>query len=223
MSRLWVQQGPSSLEASVWLQSQHHELIQPSAGWPPPCDLVIVAAPHDCLDWIRSIRQQESQDHLARVPLLGMTAVGDLGPLYQAGLDGCLGDPEWQPELESLLAHLPVWTGPAYDLTAALENMGSLAVVNQVVAVFVAETPALLAEVETACQSGQLDGIAKAAHRFAGGIGIFGDIPSVRAVLALESAARKGEPVDQLRLVFLQTVARLLAYLEHCQRSDSAF
>ena len=214
MSRLWVRDGLFSPEVSAWLQGHGHELVASQPGWPPPCDLVIIPAPHDCLDWIRSIRQQECHSQLARVPLLGLAATGDLRPLYQAGLDGCLGSLDWEPELESLLAHLSVWTGPAYDPAAALENMGSPAIVEQVLAVFVTSTPGLLAEVESACQSGQLDEIAKAAHRFAGGIGILGLIPSVRATLALESAARKGERVDQLRLVFLQALTRLQASLE---------
>lgn len=196
------------------LESWNHTLVLTSraealANWPPSAsDVLLLPLLPDSLDWAVQARQ------LHPFPILGVHwPHSDRWAVYAAGLDGCL-DQE-QEELRALLDHLSLWVGEAYRPDLALEIMGTRSIVEQILGVFVAEAPRLFEELQVSCRSGDFARLARAAHRFSGGVAMLGPIPTQRAAQALEMAAKDGAAVDQPLLVLEQTLSRLLSTLKH--------
>ena len=183
-------------------------------------DLVVLdLAGPGCLELVGGLRAQEKAlSKGIEVPVLGLdgTAGETQRSGYLAGISGYLHRPLDEEEVKATVRGLSVIAGPAFDAHIALANLGHPSIVKEIVSVFLVEAPSLFEEVRAAHQSGSLPELARAGHRFAGGIAVFGDIPCVRAARGLERAAETAGPASEYFRLLDQTFARLYATLQAC-------
>lgn len=217
------------------LPTSHEQML---AIWPPKtADLLLVDEVEEQLPLIERLRRIENSSGKPPFPKLGIGwTQADRWPAYKAGLDACLGhEPE---ELKALLPCPEIWAGHAFDAEFALTSMGHISIVEQMIEVFLAETPREFNQLQTVYEDSKSSrsgtspnarwgsvrslgsrvhpwALAKAAHRFAGGLAIWGQIPALRAALALEQAAEHNASTDDLFLVLQQALTRLLQTLDH--------
>lgn len=137
----------------------------------------------------------------------------ELAAGYGAGVSAFLTLPPDGAQLEQTLRGLSLFSGAVFDWDTALANMGMMEIVQEIIKVFLTEAPALLESVRTAMKEGGLTDIARNAHRFAGGIVVFGDIPCVQAARGLEKAAESGGSVSDYWFWLEQSYNRLYATL----------
>ena len=211
---------PGSPELEKTLGDWGHQIVpmslkQLSENYPPQAaDLLLVDRADEHLQLIEALRLLENRAEQSPFPIVGIgwTQV-ERWPAYQAGFDACLNeDPEL---LQALLPCPQIWAGYAFDAAFALKTMGHSSIVEQMIEVFLAETPHQFKELQAAHLEGDNPCIARAAHRFGGGLAIWGQIPALRATLALETAAENSQSTEQIFQILSQTLGRLLETLDH--------
>jgi HPt (histidine-containing phosphotransfer) domain-containing protein len=146
--------------------------------------------------------------------IAGYTVSGRPPACYAAGLCAYLAYPPEMIDLDQTVRGLSLFSGPVFDWEVALANMGMMEIVQEIIKVFLTEAPALLDDVRRTMEQGDLVIIARTAHRFTGGIAVFGEIPCVRAARGLERAAESGADVADAWFWLDQTYSRLYATLQ---------
>jgi CheY-like chemotaxis protein len=150
------------------------------------------------------IRQAE-QATGRRVPIVAVTSrdmASDLDACRAAGMDALLAKPLDANGLFPLIDQLvgaaaavaapetPV--EPAYEGNEFLERLGgdeTLAV--EMIEIFSAESPRMLADVRAAIDANDADALQRAAHNLKGSVSVFGGRPAARSALALEGMGRE--------------------------------
>jgi two-component system, sensor histidine kinase and response regulator len=153
------------------------------------------------------LREKERGGH---VPILAMTAhamKGDRERCLEAGMDAYVSKPIqarhlWQAIEELLPSGAPTETaaaavegsGGAYDRAAALAHLGGDAdLLAELVELFLADCPRLLADVSAAVAAGNAMKLKVAAHTLKGSVTHFGARPAVEAAQYLETLAGQGK------------------------------
>jgi len=142
---------------------------------------------------------------LGRTPVIALTAAdapGDREACFAAGMDDFLPKPI---DREQLRVALERWTGappsrlrpaaagPAFDQAETLAQFGnSVDLLVEIVAVFLAESPALRAALRGAAAAGDTAALERAAHKLAGALGNFRAVAAFDATRHLEHLARAG-------------------------------
>jgi signal transduction histidine kinase/DNA-binding NarL/FixJ family response regulator len=157
----------------------------------------------------REYRAQEAAQGRPRLPIVAMTANAmreDRERCFAAGMDGYIAKPislaALQAELQRLFggtaqsdAVLPAPTfssSPAamFDRAAVIEMLGDEDLFKELAAIFVADAPGYLAELEAAHATGDAARLARAAHTLKGLFATFAVANSEAIASQLEQAAR---------------------------------
>jgi signal transduction histidine kinase/DNA-binding response OmpR family regulator/HPt (histidine-containing phosphotransfer) domain-containing protein len=177
----------------------------------------------------RMLRARELAEGSRRTPVVALTAhaaAGEREKCLAAGMDAYLSKPVSQKELAATLARWlgkapatnrdaspdpqaePVCAGPPaagaplWDRDAALRGLdGDEELLNELIAVFVAEVPAQLTTLRGALERSDLADLADAAHAIKGMSGHFGAEDVTALALKLEQSARTAKSADYARLV----------------------
>ena len=201
-----VLEGGSSFESVDNVEEARSKIAQ------APFDLILLgAADGQNASKISELANLQNEGH----PLIAAFMEGEVWPAgYAAGVSVYLASAADATAFHQTVRGIPLLSGLVFDWDVALENMGMMDIVQEIIKVFLAEAPALFAQVRQAMDEGCLPEIARAAHRFAGGIAVFGDIPCVKAARGLELAAEGGGSVSDFWFWLEQSYARLYATLQ---------
>jgi signal transduction histidine kinase/DNA-binding response OmpR family regulator len=183
----------------------------------------------DGYETTRVIRQREAAaTPPAHLPIIAMTAnalQGDREKCLAAGMDDYVAKPINPAELQVTLER---WTAPRNRETArlgsteepqgppanlvleeaeALERVGGdRTLLTELVTIFLAEYPTLLAALRAGVESNDPQAVYHAAHTLKGAVGNFGALTAMKASQVLENMGRRGE---------LSDAPAALARLEH--------
>jgi CheY-like chemotaxis protein len=157
----------------------------------------------DGLAATRAIRDAEERRgrHVPIVALTSRATPADRDACLAAGMDAHLIKPADADELFPLVARLVGDSSSAADSRAVstvdpaalLARMeGDQALLAEVVAIFHAEAPRMLADLRRAIDEGDAAGLQRVAHSFKGAVAIFGAERASDAAQALESLGRNG-------------------------------
>jgi PAS domain S-box-containing protein len=205
----------------IVLTSNGREAVEQFAAQPFDIVLMDIQMPVlSGLDATAAIRERERENGGRHVPILAMTAhamAGDRERCLAAGMDAYVSKPIRADELfasiDRLAAGRPTQGGdsaaeappgaqPAPDRTpldrAALVAAfgGNEALVAEVMDVFAAEAPKLLAEVARAAADTEAAALASAAHALKGSIGLFTTGAAYQAARRLEQMGKTGSLDD---------------------------
>jgi PAS domain S-box-containing protein len=172
----------------------------------------------DGYEAVRRLRSRESSLPGARTPVIALTAhatAGERDKCLAAGMDEFLSKPIVRQELAGALAR---WLGasspceimaeakpaikgnlssPCWDEAAALKRLDNdQELLNDMIDIFLTETPARLIELEEALARRDLAALADAAHAIKGMAGHFCADPLYSAAAKLEHSARQNEAAD---------------------------
>jgi PAS domain S-box-containing protein len=187
----------------------------------------------DGLEATAAIRAAE-QTRGGRVPIVALTAhamTGDREACLAAGADGYLAKPINTTEFFALVESLTGATSErqivisepnvrVFDEAELLARVeGDRALMGDLVALFLEETPDLVATVRRAWGSRDFDGVQRVAHTLKGTCANLGARPAAKAALALESAARDGDAAALSELV--ADVERAVAELNEALRAST--
>lgn len=173
----------------------------------------------DGYETVRILRGQQLTDNSARIPVVALTAhaaVGEREKCLAAGMDDFLSKPITRPELAKMLMR---WLGdpglykimpdarqniagitrPAvcWDEAAALKRLDDdQELLNDMIELFLTETPARLLELEDALVRGDLAALADVAHAIKGMAGHFCAELLQTSAASLEHSVRDGNPAN---------------------------
>ncbi|MGZ8095778.1 MAG: response regulator [Methylosarcina sp.] len=208
-------------------------------------DLVLMDCQMPVMDGyeaVRILRGLELTGHAGRIPVVALTAhasVGEREKCLAAGMDDFLSKPIAKAELAKMLARwlsepsspriIPIaekaaadnTTTGCWDEAAALKRLDEdQELLNDMIDLFLTETPARLLELEDALARDDLAALADAAHAVKGMAGHFCAEPLEAAASSLERHARQGDGKADFRQM-TQDVAdaatRLVRVLRHKQ------
>ena len=161
------------------------------------------------LEATAAIRKQEEGTgrHLPIVALTARAMAGDREQCLAAGMDAYVAKPVRAAELfsaiDAVLAGTPSSPGPtpspdtpgnSLNVSALLSGFGGRAdLVIEVIDVFVADTPAMVARLRRAASESDAGEIAAAAHAIKGSAGLFSQGETYERARALEIRARSGD------------------------------
>ncbi|MHB8654060.1 MAG: response regulator [Terriglobia bacterium] len=163
------------------------------------------------LEAAAAIRKKESETG-GHVPIIATTAdamQGDREKCLEAGMDAYIAKPIQTAELfrtiEMLLPDsepaaadlLPASALPGVlDESALLSQVGGdIKLLRQLIAIFLADSPRALLQIQKAIRDVDLEAIRKTAHAFRGSVSIFAAPAAVRAAVELETLVREGDVV----------------------------
>ena len=157
----------------------------------------------DGLEATAALRHAEAGS-ARRLPVIALTAhalEGDRQRCLAAGMDDYLTKPLRTDELQHAIAHLfpladPVEEGEAavFDRTTVLARLeGDVPLLDEIAALFVAESPRLVERVRDALARGDAQATARAVHALKGALGSIAAPDALAAAARLEAAARAGD------------------------------
>jgi two-component system, sensor histidine kinase and response regulator len=138
-----------------------------------------------------------------RVPIVAITSrdqAGDIEACRAAGMDAFLVKPLEAAELFPLIDQLirvspstsPDPIEPAFEREEFLARLGGdEALALEMVEIFAAESPRMLATLRNAIDAGDAEAVQRAAHNLKGSVSVFGGRPAVRSALTLEGMGRE--------------------------------
>jgi PAS domain S-box-containing protein len=189
------------------------------------------------LEATQAIRLHERQSG-AHVPIIAMTAhamAGDRERCLAAGMDAYVSKPLRPDELiatiDALVGGQPAKASDAQESAEpprALDEATLLAtfggdrkLLGEVIAVFLEDTPKLLARIDAAASDRDATAIAGAAHALKGSIGLFLEGAAFDRAKALETAARNGDlpAVAETAPLVVREVEQLMRDLDDLRRS----
>jgi signal transduction histidine kinase/CheY-like chemotaxis protein len=174
-------------------------------------DLVLMDVQMPTMDGFQAtaaIRKEEKATG-KHLPIIAMTAhamKGDRERCLSAGMDGYVAKPIKVEELVDAIERLgrpaavyDVATRAkprereSLDTTASLARVqGDVELLKELVALFLAELPELLTNLQDALNAGDGGAVERAAHKLKGSVGNFGAQPAFEAALKLEGLGREG-------------------------------
>jgi two-component system, sensor histidine kinase and response regulator len=162
----------------------------------------------DGLTATRSIREREKPTG-SHTPIIAMTAhamKGDKERCLEAGMDGYISKPASSREIEHIIATVPVAepavqipaaakTAPAspvtWDRAKALEKVdGDEQLLQEVIQIFLEESPKQLADLRQAVTEGNSDLLERVAHSLKGELGYLGVVDACQKARDLEQMGR---------------------------------
>ena len=193
----------TGMEAVKMVASNHFDLVIMDVQMPEMDGLEAAAA-------IRRAEQQTGR----HVPIIAMTAhamPGDRDLCFAAGMDAYLSKPVRMDalldEIHTLLSQMPpsVTMGvaapsplssmPTIDYALALDRVGGdRELLGELASLFIDEYPKLLAECVAGFENHDLEAVSGAAHQLKGLLAQFGSEQGRQLAMALESAAKSGDP-----------------------------
>ncbi len=165
----------------------------------------------DGLDATRAIRQKEKIDG-THLPIYAMTAhamKGDRERCLESGMDGYLTKPIRFSDVEQTLAgldseatmadetikeNIPIAVSDTWNKAEAVERLGGdEELLRELVEIFVAESPKLLAKLRDAICSSDADGVMRGAHSIKGELSCLGAIAAANRAQKLETMGSNKE------------------------------
>jgi len=202
-----------------------------------PFDLILMDVQMPELDGFSAaaiIRQDEPVPG-RRIPIIAMTAhamKGDRERCLAAGMDGYISKPISITEVETTIASFfdpaspsPASSTPLWNRAALLDRMGGdESLLNEVIQVFLAESPHLIARMELAVVNHDGGEIEQAAHCLKGELGYFTTPEASRLALQLEEFGRAGrlETAPELLATLRQQMIGLWESIKEQQRDTTA-
>jgi CheY-like chemotaxis protein len=172
----------------------------------------------------RAIREREASadggrapGSSAHIPIIAMTAhamKGDRERCHEAGMDSYVSKPIRAQELFQVIESLILPTGdegtataanaeaaePPFDRSAILARVeGDQDLLQEIVALFLEETPRLLSDVQAAIARRDAAELSRAAHTLKGSVGNFGAKRAYDEVVKLEAIGKGGDLTDAQR------------------------
>jgi len=186
-------------------------------------DLVLMDVQMPVMDGLEAVRRIRREEESAggRIPVVAMTAhamKGDRELCLAAGMDDYLAKPLDSKLLwEALCRMVPTKACGSTILEPAEDRIldrrkfaqrfeGDEELVQQLIEVFLEETPKLMNDVRQAMNQGRAEDLARAAHTVKGSLGYFETARALQAALQLEKLGREGD---------LQTAREAAARLEN--------
>ncbi len=160
----------------------------------------------DGLDATKNLRIKEKITE-SHIPIIAMTAYalkGDKERCLEAGMDGYISKPINAQELYEVIEHImgtfekepqqqpiPAKAATVLDKTAILDRVGGdVDLLKEIVALFLEDSPRLLAEIREAFQNGNPELMSRAAHTLKGSVSNFAAESATRAALRVENSGR---------------------------------
>jgi HPt (histidine-containing phosphotransfer) domain-containing protein len=177
----------------------------------------------DGLSATRTIRQRERASGASRVPIIALTAhamAGDRERCLAAGMDDYVSKPVRPADLVQAVERIASGRGPQIparpapsDAMAAAEPDvfdaarltdrigGDRRLMRELVTIFQADAPAMMARIEAAAARGDADALRQAAHALKGAAGTIDATSTHAAAARIEDAARSGDVAAAAALV----------------------
>jgi CheY-like chemotaxis protein len=199
-----------------------------------PFDLVLmdVQMPElDGLDATRALRERETVQGRAPVPIIAMTAhamAGDRERCLAAGMNSYISKPIRSQGLFATIAHVVAGAAPPVaslppdaaamelDWSAALDTVGGdRQLLREIIEAFLQEAPSLLAELQQAASDGDLSSVRRAAHTLKASLRYLGATDLAEQAFALENFGREGRAAEAMSAVprFNKALESLLTVL----------
>jgi PAS domain S-box-containing protein len=184
-----------------------------------------------------TIRMKEQSTGGRHMPIIAMTAhamKGDRERCLAAGMDGYVAKPLQPKQLFNVVESIVSASGHSepivanteapelpFDESTALERVaGDMELLRELVRIFIAECPSMLAEVRSAIDQADAAQLRRAAHTLKGSVANFGASAVVQAAQCLETAGREqnlggaSESFQRLQAELDRLRPRLAAFAE---------